>query len=38
MEYCNGGDLFNYVLKRQHTEYEVARILYKLFSAINHLH
>ena len=38
MEYCPGGDLLNYIFQRSHTEYEVARIVYKLLSAINHLH
>ena len=38
MEHCSGGNLLNYVFLRRHTEYEVARIVYKLCSAMYHLH
>ena len=38
-ELCTGGDLFDYLIsKGSITEQEVARIMYSLFAAVNHLH
>jgi len=40
MEYCGGGDLFDYITnsKERFTEYKAAQIMRKLFLAINHCH
>lgn len=39
MEYCEGGDLFEYVAnKGLLEEFEAAQIMKKLFSAVSHMH
>ncbi len=39
MEYCSGGDLLSYVSSKEYlTEEEAAKIMYKLLSAVNHMH
>lgn len=38
-EYCNGGDLYDYIKKQKFfSEKKAACIIYQLLSAINHLH
>ena len=37
-EYCDGGELFEYVNDTHFTEAQVAYIMYQLFSAINYCH
>lgn len=39
MEYCEGGDLFEYVANKGLLgEFEAAQIMKKLFSAVSHMH
>lgn len=39
MEYCDGGDLLAFVMERSFLYEEIAaRIMYKLLSAVNHMH
>ena len=39
MEYCSGGDLFNYVMNKNYlTEKESASLMQKLFSAVLYMH
>ena len=39
MEYCSGGELLERIIKKGHLdECQAAKIMYKLFSAINYLH
>jgi len=39
MEYCEGGDLFEYVAnKGLLEEFEAAQIMKKLLSAVSHMH
>ena len=37
-EYCNGGDLFDFVKGRDLNEYQVAYIMFQIFSALNYCH
>ena len=39
MQYCSGGELFDHLVnKGSYSEAEAANVMYKLFSAIAHLH
>ena len=39
MEYCEGGDLFNYIMCQDCIdEKESAKIMYKIVSAVKHMH
>jgi len=39
LEYCEGGELFNYILKQKHlSEAEAAMIMKQLFSALLYVH
>jgi calcium-dependent protein kinase len=39
MEFCNGGDLLQHVIAKTFLyEEQAARIMYKLFSAVQHMH
>ena len=39
MEYCEGGDLFHQLLKEKYfNEHAVALIMYKIISAVKHMH
>ena len=37
-EYCSGGDLFDFAKSNKLNEYQVAFIMYQLFSALNYCH
>jgi len=39
LEYCDGGELFNFIIDRKHlTEQEAAQIMQQLLSALVYLH
>lgn len=39
IEYCEGGELFHYIIQNKHlNEREAAKIMKQLFSALRYLH